>query len=457
MASIDTDTEHGTTSAPSPAAPFPLTPAPPFARRLRLLKWITVVVPGVVVFALEITRHQLIEPFLYAHGGATRLPTIPLEVGNLVVGLIAFGLAFLFSHLVFGVIEHMQGRLLRRNAELAALNAVAATAGASLQVEEIVAHAQETLRRLFPRDQVRIELTPPGGATPAADDGAPTGGEAAVLRVPLRAPGHVHGTLSLLRPDTGFTPSERRLLGAIGDTLGMAIENARLHQQVHEAAVVEERSRIAREMHDGVAQVLAYVLVKLGTVDGLLAAGATEPARREIETLRQAAERAYTDVREQILGLRLVTNGAPGLAGWLRTYLDDFIDQTGLDACLDLDDLPPDALPRAHELQIIRIVQEALSNVRKHADARRVHVRGTVDQGSLLLSVADDGRGFQPDAPADRPGHHFGLLTMRERAEALGGALTIDSQPGQGTRVTLRVPLPTTGGHRRDADLVAAR
>lgn len=455
MARSNTGERQGGAATARGDGPVPLEPTPPFARRLRLLKWITVLVPGVFIFVLESTRHLVVEPFLREHGATGRLPAIPLDIGNLIVGLLAFGLAFGFSHLVFGVIEHMQRRLLRRNAELAALNAVAASAGASLRVGDIVAQAEETLQRLFPADTVRIDLTEPvlAGAGDVPDDG--TSLAAGEMRVPLQARGHRHGTLRLTRSGGGFSAAEQRLLRAIGDTLGMAIENARLHQQVHEAAVVEERGRIAREMHDGVAQMLAYVLVKLGTVDGLLAAGAADTARAEIETLRQAAESAYTDVREQILGLRLVTDGAPGLAAWLRTYLDDFAEQTDLDVTLEIDDLPPGALPRASELQVIRIAQEALSNVRKHADARSVRVRCTVEEGDLILTVADDGRGFDPSS-ANRQGHHFGLLTMRERAESLGGTLQIESQPGSGTRITLRAPLPTTGVSHRVADLAAA-
>lgn len=455
MARSNTGERQGGAATARGDGPVPLEPTPPFARRLRLLKWITVLVPGVFIFVLESTRHQVVEPFLREHGATGRLPAIPLDIGNLIVGLLAFGLAFGFSHLVFGVIEHMQRRLLRRNAELAALNAVAASAGASLRVGDIVAQAEETLQRLFPADTVRIDLTEPvlAGAGDVPDDG--TSLAAGEMRVPLQARGHRHGTLRLTRSRGEFSRADQRLLRAIGDTLGMAIENARLHQQVHEAAVVEERGRIAREMHDGVAQMLAYVLVKLGTVDGLLAAGAADTARAEIETLRQAAESAYTDVREQILGLRLVTDGAPGLAAWLRTYLDDFAEQTDLDVTLEIDDLPPGALPRASELQVIRIAQEALSNVRKHADARSVRVRCTVEEGDLILTVADDGRGFDPSS-ANRQGHHFGLLTMRERAESLGGTLQIESQPGSGTRITLRAPLPTTGVSHRVADLAAA-
>jgi len=107
-------------------------------------------------------------------------------------------------------------------------------------------------------------------------------------------------------------------------------------------------------------------------------------------------------------------------------------------------------------LQVIRIAQEALSNVRKHADARSVRVRCTVEEGDLILTVADDGRGFESVIGPTVKGHHFGLLTMRERAESLGGTLQIESQPGSGTRITLRAPLPTTGVSHRVADLAAA-
>lgn len=440
-----------------------LNPAPPpFARRLRLLKWITIVVPGVVIFALEVTRHGLIEPFVDAHVDQSRIPGIStVDIGNLAVGLIAMGLAFIFSHLVFRVIEHMQGTLVRRNAELAALNTVATTAGASLKREEIVADVYNALQRLFAADAVQIDVTVPGDPAPDNELRTTVRDGQATIHVPLQCRGRVHGTLSLVRTGRGFSRAEHRLLQSIGDTLGMAIENARLHQQAYQAAIVEERGRIAREMHDGVAQILAFVMMKLGTVDGLIASGATAEARRELESLHRAAESAYTDVREQILGLRLVAENDKDLIGWLRTYLDDFGEQTGLDVDLAFEPIPDEVLPRQHQLQVIRIVQEALTNVRKHAEARRVRVYGTHGGGELVLTVEDDGRGFQD---TDRqPGGHFGLLTMRERAESLGGNVEIHSEPGAGTRVTLRVPL-TTGdgtvprlGQKHAADLIATR
>ena len=432
----------------------------PLDRRLRLLKWLSIIVPAIAVFALEMLRHQVIEPWLFGRGALTIPLVYSNDAGNLVVGALAFLLAYAFGQTVFGVIARMQQTLVRRNAELAALNAVAATAGASLAVEEIVDRSGDTLQRLFPADRVCIV---PAGSVESRDpvpvpSSAPARIRRAEVRIPLQARERGYGAVVLTRAAGEFTPAECQLLRAIGDTLSVALENARLHEQVHEAAIVEERGRIAREMHDGVAQLLAFVLVKLNTVDDLVARGAVEDARQELETLRQAAEGTYVDVRDQILGLRLVGNPQLGLATLLRGYVDDFIDQTALPTELVVGGGVEQPVPREAELQAIRIVQEALTNVRKHSGARSATVRCGVYGDELVVTVEDDGRGFVVSQPGDRPGRHFGLLVMRERAESLGGRLEIVSTPGAGTRIQVGIPLAgglPENGVNDAADLVA--
>jgi signal transduction histidine kinase len=223
-----------------------------------------------------------------------------------------------------------------------------------------------------------------------------------------------------------------------------------LSREVERLAVVDERNRLAREIHDGVAQVLATMLVRLDTVEGLLERGRTEAVLEEVRGLRASGAEAYGDVREAIADLRTRPElGPQGLRQALESYVSQFADRTELRATFgfdaiegDVDDLTPTA-----EVQLLRIVQEALANVRRHAGASRVDVQFWRDNGGWHVSVRDDGRGFDPTAADTSTGRqeHVGLSIMRERAESVGGSLTITSSPGGGTEVHTLVPLHQPG------------
>jgi PAS domain S-box-containing protein len=206
-------------------------------------------------------------------------------------------------------------------------------------------------------------------------------------------------------------------------------------------AVVMERERISRELHDGTAQILGYANIKAQAAEALLAAGKPDAARDQMAQLSQAARDAYVDVREAILGLRLGGEGHQPLAN----ILHDCVGQVGqLDpSCAIAVDVAPEAatlvLPPDVEVQVVRIVQEALANVRKHAAASHAWVRLQVEGRALVIRIEDDGRGFDTRHPARDREPHFGLKTMQERAESIDGRMTIESAHGQGTRLTLTV------------------
>jgi signal transduction histidine kinase len=218
---------------------------------------------------------------------------------------------------------------------------------------------------------------------------------------------------------------------------------------VERLAVIEERDRLAREMHDSVAQVLAYLLVRLDTIEGLLDRGRVPEASHEVRLLRASGEEAYADVREAIAGLRTRPEaGAAGLAAALDLYVREFGDRVGVEATfaasgIDAEPGIPkgEELTPAAEMQLMRIAQEALANVRKHARGRRVLVQLRGDDSGWCLVVHDDGVGFDltaSQAAASR--HHFGLAIMRERVESLGGTLQIETAPGAGTTVSACIP-----------------
>jgi signal transduction histidine kinase len=212
---------------------------------------------------------------------------------------------------------------------------------------------------------------------------------------------------------------------------------------VRQRAIVEERERIARELHDGLAQVLGYVNTKATAVRLLLKKRQAEAAEKQLLQLEEAARGLFVDVREAILGLKMTGQSELHLAAMLTEYAAHFSRMCDLPVRVDI---APGAgqlsLPAETELQMLRIVQEALTNVRKHARASAASVRLCNGGTRLELMVSDDGRGFEVEGArhAEASGRpHFGLSTMRERAEAIGAELSLDSQPGAGTRVTVRL------------------
>ncbi len=231
------------------------------------------------------------------------------------------------------------------------------------------------------------------------------------------------------------------MIGVVAFALSVFAVVARLERQI-DGAVIEERLRIARELHDGVAQVLTYANAQTTAVQRLLAEDRGEEAAAELHSMQHATRQVYGDVHEAILSLRTSLE-RPGLVPALRETLDRFerIAGTAPELILSgsIDELE---LPAPTEVQLLRIVQEALANVRKHAVASSVTVRLRLGEDSVLqLEIEDDGQGFNPAAvqPSDRP--RFGLQTMRERAQALAASFAVKSRPGVGTRVIVTVPL----------------
>jgi len=210
-----------------------------------------------------------------------------------------------------------------------------------------------------------------------------------------------------------------------------------LFQQVRRLAILEERDRLAREMHDSLGQVLGFVNLKAKVAEDLIARGRPGDASVELSQMRAAVQEAYEDVRQAILSLR-TTPQARGLVAGLQDYVERMREQTGL--AIRLETSEELRLPPAVEAQVIRIVQEALTNVRKHARARSVEIRFAREGAAAVVSIVDDGRGFDVAAVEGAKGMRFGLLTMKERAQSIGGRLEVTSAPGQGTRVMLWIP-----------------
>jgi signal transduction histidine kinase len=207
-----------------------------------------------------------------------------------------------------------------------------------------------------------------------------------------------------------------------------------------ERLVAEERLRIAHEMHDGLAQVLAYVNTKAQAVKELLRAGRTEDAIRHLDQFASAAREVYGDVQESILGLRNAAVPGRSLGDALHDYVSAWETRHGIPCRIRVE--RGVHLSEHVELQLQLIVQESLANVLKHARAKHVDVSLHQEDGNIVATVRDDGLGFDPALPGRAEFPRFGLATMRERAESIGGHVRLDSSLGKGTRITVEVPAP---------------
>jgi two-component system nitrate/nitrite sensor histidine kinase NarX len=238
-----------------------------------------------------------------------------------------------------------------------------------------------------------------------------------------------------------FTVADRQMLETLGRHLGVAIENQRLVAREKEMAVSEERNLLAQELHDSIAQSLAFLNMQAQMLEDSLDQGEIERARAELAQISTGIQASYDDVRELLVHFRTRAS---------QTDLESAIAQslTRLESQTDIRTgftRSGTSLPLSPEtqVQVLHILQEALSNVRKHAGAREVQVdlqRGPV----CRFRVRDDGRGFEPDEAA--PEMHVGLRIMRERAQRIGGFLIVQSRPGAGTEVVLEVAVSDEGG-----------
>ena len=254
------------------------------------------------------------------------------------------------------------------------------------------------------------------------------------LGVPIVAHGAVIGAFYLTGKEDSdeFADGDQELIEMLAAHAAVAIENARLYERSRELSVVEERNRLARDLHDVVVQTL-FGVVLTADAAALLVDRDPAAAKAELERLREQAQGALAELRSLVFELRPADLEADGLAATLGKHVDVLARVHGLPVALELEAEPELEPARAGEA--FRIVQEALNNAQRHASATAIAVR----VGPRAISVADDGVGFDPDAPGVR-GRRLGLTSMEERAAALGATLRIESLRGEGTTVTLELP-----------------
>ncbi|HEY0156659.1 MAG TPA: GAF domain-containing sensor histidine kinase [Thermoanaerobaculia bacterium] len=440
---------------------------------LRRLKTISILLPVAGVIALELGRYLLV-------GSISWQKRVVLDL-VFVAGIV------IFAAVIFRYIEQIQGRLKRQNEELLALHSAGLDVTAELSLDAVLKKVVEQARGLVGAQygalsvidrENRILAFITAGITPEerAAIGPPPVGHGllgvvlrhgqhlrledltrhphshgfppnhppmkSLLAVPIPCKGPFLGNLYLTEKTGGaeFTRDDEETLERFALQAGLAIDNAHLHEQVADLAVAQERIRIAHEMHDGLAQVLGYVNTKVQAAEMYMRREKTEEAGAQLRELSSAARQAYADVRESIIGLRALPGPQRHIEEVLREYLARWQEMSGISTSLTLDSTI--ALRPSHELQLVRIVQEALTNVRKHARASHASVDLRRDGHDLVATIADDGQGFNAAAPARSTQFpQFGISTMRERAESIGGTLAVESTQGAGTTVRLRLPL----------------
>ncbi len=261
---------------------------------------------------------------------------------------------------------------------------------------------------------------------------------------PLRTGESTLGALCVVRRgNEPFDPDETHALSLLANSAAGAIALARLaeagRRQAEQTATLVERERIAAELHDHIAQTLGFLNLKAGLIQELLASGHLTQAVGELAHIRSVVGEMYEQVRALLVDLREPQPAAGDLAERLAACLDEFRRAGGLEAELSIADPSALRLAPMAQAQIVRIVREALTNVRRHARARRVCVRVDQANGEACFTIQDDGCGFDPLAAEG--GSHLGLMIMHTRARQCRGRLTVNSAPGAGTTVAVYVPL----------------
>lgn len=269
-----------------------------------------------------------------------------------------------------------------------------------------------------------------------------TGGLRCHASVPLYAGERPLGVMNLAMHDwRRLTRQELDLLTTIADQVGVAIERARLGEQSIEHARADERSRIARDLHDTLAQ--GFTAVALHIEAGLSRLERRDRAAPALRKALDAARQSLDEARRSIRTLRASSLENRTLPEALAALSREFTADTGVRVRLDISDVGP--IPGDVESEVFRIAGEALTNIRKHANARDASVRLERVRGRLRLIVSDTGTGFRVRG-AHRRG--FGLAGIEDRAHLVGGRASIRSAPGRGTTVTVTIPLGADAGRR---------
>lgn len=262
-------------------------------------------------------------------------------------------------------------------------------------------------------------------------------GLGSILAAPLTAPDSppLGAMLIANRSREPFFPRQQKVLKTLASQAAVLVENQRFILEMEYHIVMEERNRLAREIHDGLAQTLAFLKLQASQMQAYLSRGETSRLQEAMDMTYKTLTDAYLDTRQAIDHLRVTPRDS--MRTWLTQAAEDFTEATRINASLSIT-IDPVGLPMEIQAQLLRVVQEALSNIRKHAQAQHVSVALFRWEADMIIEISDDGQGFSPD---DVPTiSQYGLRGMRERAELIGADFQIISSPTHGTTVRLRLP-----------------
>jgi two-component system nitrate/nitrite sensor histidine kinase NarX len=383
--------------------------------------------------------------------------------------------------------NNLEKRVFQRTQELEALNIVSQEITSRLDIEQVLNSVTEKSRALLDGDvsflclldnsQRNLNLQTFSGASDAAVGDVTTvkdhdltvtivNSEKAVvcgidscregcailsqkyrgshLAAPLRSNEQIIGALCV-----GSSRSQRfgdesvEMLTKLANTAAIALENARLYEQAERIATLEERRRIAAEMHDGLGQTLSYLGLMTDQVVDFLSSGKEEAAMERLHRTRETIEKATGDVRKAINSLMDENPINQDLCDQLGVIAKEFSAKSHLPIKWMLDEkVSCKCSPEMNE-QVIHIVREALTNAVNHAHAAHISMGFSQNDGGYEIKIEDDGKGFDSSQP--RPAGHFGIQIMKARALRVGGLLTVNSAPGQGTQISLSFPAEKTG------------
>ncbi len=439
---------------------------------LQALWWLAVAAPLAFVLGLGALLHLVL------------FPALPDAAAFTVAGSLATLGIVAFASTIFSVLERMQGQLERRAAEWRSLFELGQEVTASPDLEGLLDSVVERARHLLQADVAVLMLLDPAGEElrvaaqrglregpemasplPAGEgpqglvvqtgqplvvsdcrrDGrlggrpAVVGGEevCSLVAVPFSAKGKLLGVLMVGNHQPApLGEGQAQLLAAFANWAAVAVETSRLYDRMRSLALLEERERIAMDLHDGVIQSLYAVTLGLEAASDELEG--SSPVRPALERAIDDLDKVIRDLRHYIYDLRPATSQVGDLRRAMRELVEEARATAGIDAHLEAwGPLPP--LGQEEALGLYHVAQEAISNVIKHARASRLVVRLAYRRPTLTLEVEDDGVGFDPGAQRDRT--RQGLRNMADRARVLDARLTIDSAPGRGTRVRLELPV----------------
>lgn len=262
------------------------------------------------------------------------------------------------------------------------------------------------------------------------------------LAAPLRMGDRVIGALCVGSPENGmFSEDAESLLTKLANSAAIALENARLYDQAERLAILEERQRIAADMHDGLAQTLSFAQVSVDLASNQIHDGQLDRAEETLRGVEKGLDQAVAEIRQAIASLQADFPIHYTLQQQLAELVREVSIEKGISINWESEVLAPLVLPHQDAEQVLRVVREAVLNARRHSQAKEITVRLTQANGYNEASIEDDGVGFNREAPPTNDGRsHFGLNIMQARAERLGGQLEIHSSPGLGTIVKLRWP-----------------